>query len=59
MSWAVISKWIHSYVTEDKVFCVYKAQNQDLIHEHARKGGFPVTAIREVSSTIGPETAMA
>jgi Protein of unknown function (DUF4242) len=49
--------WDHSYVTGDKIFCVYKAQNEDLIREHGAKGGFPVTAIYEVHTVISPETA--
>jgi len=50
-------QWIHSYVTGDKIYCVYKAQNEDLIREHGKKGGFPVTSITEISSTISPATA--
>jgi Protein of unknown function (DUF4242) len=50
-------EWIHSYVTEDKIFCVYKAENIELIKEHAKKGGFPANAIYEVSSVISPATA--
>jgi Protein of unknown function (DUF4242) len=50
-------QWIHSYVTEDKIFCVYKAENIELIKEHAKRGGFPVNAIYEVSSVISPATA--
>ena len=51
--------WDHSYVTGDKIFCVYKAQNEDLIREHGKKGGFPVTAIYEVKDVISPATATA
>jgi hypothetical protein len=50
-------QWIHSYVTGDKIYCVYKAQNEELLREHGKKGGFPVTAITEISSTISPATA--
>lgn len=50
-------QWLHSYVTEDKIYCVYKAKNKELIKEHAAKGGFPVNKISELSTTIGPETA--
>ena len=50
-------QWIHSYVTEDRIFCVYKAENIELIKEHAKKGGFPANAIYEVSSVISPATA--
>jgi hypothetical protein len=50
-------QWDHSYVTEDKIFCVYKAENIELVKEHAKKGGFPANAIYEVSSVISPATA--
>ena len=50
-------EWIESYVTGDKIYCVYKAQNEDLIREHGSKGGFPVTSITEISSIISPTTA--
>ena len=50
-------EWIHSYVTGDKIYCIYKAQNEDLIREHGKKGGFPVTKITEMSTTISPATA--
>jgi hypothetical protein len=50
-------QWIHSYVTDNKIFCVYKAENIELIKEHAKRGGFPANAIYEVSSVISPATA--
>ncbi len=50
-------EWLHSYVTDNKVYCLYKAENKALIREHAEKGGFPVNSISELSSTIGPDTA--
>jgi hypothetical protein len=50
-------EWMHSYVSGDKIFCVYKAENEDLIREHGSKGGFPVTNIMEVANTISPATA--
>jgi hypothetical protein len=50
-------QWINSYVTGDKIFCVYKAENMELIKEHAKRGGFPVNNIYEVTSVISPETA--
>ena len=50
-------QWLHSYVTNDKVFCVYTATNENLIKEHATKGGFPTDAIVKVSSVIDPSTA--
>ncbi|WP_245625586.1 DUF4242 domain-containing protein [Flagellimonas eckloniae] len=49
--------WQHSYVTGDKVYCVYKAENKELIEEHAKKGGFPANSISEVATTISPATA--
>ena len=50
-------EWQHSYVTGDKVYCVYKAENKELVEEHARKGGFPANMISEVATTISPATA--
>jgi hypothetical protein len=49
--------WEESYVTEDRLFCVYTAPSPELIREHAKQGGFPVDHIREVRTTISPETA--
>lgn len=50
-------EWMHSYVTDDKVYCVYKAENIEAIKEHAEKGGFPANKISELSITINPSTA--
>jgi hypothetical protein len=50
-------QWIQSYVTGDKIFCVYKAENEDLIREHAKEGGFPANVITEVGTIISPATA--
>ena len=50
-------KWQHSYVTGDKVYCVYKAENRLLVEEHAKKGGFPANSISEVATIISPATA--
>ena len=50
-------QWVQSYVTGDKIFCVYKAENEQLLREHAQKGGFPITNIYQVSSVISPVTA--
>lgn len=50
-------KWLHSYVTDNNIFCVYQAENEDLVREHGQKGGFPVNNIREVANTINPDTA--
>lgn len=52
-----IIEWQHSYVTGDKVYCVYKAENQELIEEHAKKGGFPANSVSEVKTVISPATA--
>jgi len=50
-------EWIHSYVTGNKMYCIYKAENEELIKEHAKKGGFPANSIVEVSDIISPATA--
>lgn len=52
-----IIEWKHSYVTGDKVYCVYKAKNKQLIEEHAKKGNFPANSISEVAATISPVTS--
>ncbi len=49
--------WQHSYVTTDKIFCVYIAPNEDMLREHASKGGFPVNRIERISEIIDPSTA--
>jgi hypothetical protein len=50
-------QWVESFVTGDKIYCVYIAPNEDLIREHARQGGFPANRISEVKATIDPTTA--
>lgn len=50
-------EWMHSYVTDNKVYCLYRAKNEDLIREHAEKGEFPVNRIEELANKIGPETS--
>jgi cell division inhibitor SulA len=50
-------QWVESYVTDDKVYCVYLAPNAELIREHARQGGFPAQRISEVRRMIDPTTA--
>ena len=50
-------EWLHSYVAEDKIYCVYRAENKELILEHANKGGFPANSVSEVATRISPETA--
>jgi hypothetical protein len=49
--------WLHSYVTGDKIYCIYKAKNEDLVREHAKKGGFPANSVAEVKTIIDPTTA--
>ncbi len=50
-------QWVHSYVTADKVYCIYIAPDERTIREHAERGGFPADRISEVSSVIDPTTA--
>ena len=50
-------QWVQSYVTEDKITCVYIAPNADLVREHARLGGFPADRILEIATIIDPTTA--
>lgn len=52
-------EWIQSYVTGNKLYCIYRAENEELVREHARKGGFPANSISEVSGIISPATATA
>ena len=50
-------QWLESYVTGDKIYCVYIAPNEELVHEHARLGGFPANHVARVSSVIDPTTS--
>jgi hypothetical protein len=50
-------QWVQSYVTDDKVYCVYIAPNEEMVREHANQGGFPANRISEVKSIIDPTTA--
>ena len=50
-------QWVQSYVTEDKIFCIYNAPNKEMILEHAKQGGFPANAVNEVATIIDPVTA--
>ena len=50
-------QWIQSYVTGDKIYCVYRADNEDLVQQHAEQGGFPANSIAKVCATIEPTTA--
>lgn len=49
-------QWLHSYVTDDKIFCVYVAPDEARVREHATRGGFPADAVRPVSTIIDPTT---
>ena len=49
-------KWEHSYVTGDKIYCVYTAPNVEIIREHATRGGFPADSVCEVINVISPQT---
>ena len=48
--------WLHSYVTGDKIYCVYTAPNAEMVQEHASRGGFPANSISQVSTVIDPST---
>ena len=50
-------QWVQSFVTADKVYCVYIAPNAELVREHARQGGFPANRVSEVATVIDPTTA--
>jgi hypothetical protein len=50
-------QWVHSYVTGDKIYCVYNAASEALVREHAVKGGFPADRVSEVKAIIDPTTA--
>jgi len=50
-------QWLHSYVTGDKIYCVYIAPSKDMIRAHAQQGGFPANRISEIKSVIDPTTA--
>ncbi|MGA9364974.1 MAG: DUF4242 domain-containing protein [Bacteroidota bacterium] len=49
-------QWLHSYVVDDKIYCVYIAPNEQMVREHARQGGFPANKISEVKAIIDPTT---
>jgi hypothetical protein len=52
-------QWLHSYVTDDKIYCIYQAESEALIREHAKQGGFPANRISQVRTMIEPATAEA
>lgn len=50
-------QWVHSYVTDNKIYCIYNAPNEDMVREHAKLGGFPANSVSKVSTIIDPTTA--
>jgi hypothetical protein len=50
-------QWVNSYVTDNKIYCIYRAPSEDVIREHAERGGFPANKISQVRSRIDPTTA--
>jgi hypothetical protein len=52
-------QWVHSYVTGDKIYCVYNAKDAEVVREHARLGGFPADVVSQVVTVIDPTTAEA
>ncbi len=50
-------QWVHSYVTADKIYCIYVADNEDQVREHAERGGFPANRVSRVVEVIDPVTA--
>ncbi len=50
-------QWVHSYVTDDKIYCIYIAPDKETVLEHARQGGFPANSVAEVRAVIDPTTA--
>lgn len=50
-------QWVQSYVTGDKIYCVYIAPNEEMVREHAKQGGFPANRVSEIKSVIDPTTA--
>jgi hypothetical protein len=50
-------QWVESYVTGDKIYCVYIAPNEGMVREHAKQGGFPANSVSEVTTVIDPTTA--
>jgi hypothetical protein len=50
-------RWVNSYVAGDKVYCVHEAEDEDVIREHSRRGGFPANTVSVVANEFGPATA--
>ena len=52
-------EWVQSYVTDNKLFCIYRAENEEILRTHAAKGGFPINSVHKLSTMISPATATA
>lgn len=52
-------QWVQSYVTDNKIYCVYIAPNEEMIREHAQRGGFPANQVTQIKSVIDPTTSEA
>lgn len=50
-------QWVHSYVTDNQIHCIYRAPNEEMVREHARQGGFPADRVSEIKAVIDPTTA--
>jgi hypothetical protein len=50
-------QWVHSYVTQDKIYCIYIAPDEKTVREHASQGGFPANRVSEIKTMIDPTTA--
>jgi hypothetical protein len=50
-------QWVHSYVTDDQIHCIYRAPSEEMVREHARLGGFPANRVSEIKTIIDPTTA--
>lgn len=50
-------QWVQSYVTDNKIYCIYIAPNEEMVREHARQGGFPATKVSQIRSIIDPTTS--
>lgn len=50
-------QWLESFVTDDKIYCIYVAPNEEMVREHARQGGFPANRVSEVATVIDPTTS--
>jgi len=50
-------QWVHSYVTGDKIYCIYIAPDEEMVREHAKQGGFPANRVSQITAIIDPATA--